>query len=205
MACNVRFSDEEGFMYSSMGVNRFVAVCLGFLLVTIGVTACSRERGVEAASESIGASVSQADVNFMTKATDANLAEINMARMALERSSDKDVKDFANMIQRDHNDALENLTDLMRDNNVPEPKNLAAEQRNVIHSMTSLSGPSFDREFANTMVADHEKAVEMFREEQANAQNPDLKKYVNDVLPKLEMHSEKSRELQSKLSGSHSR
>jgi putative membrane protein len=93
----------------------------------------------------------------------------------------------------------------MQDKNVPEPKNLAAEQHDVINSMSSLSGAEFDREFADKMVADHEKAVDMFREEQANAQNPDLKKYVNDVLPKLEMHLEKSSELQRKVSGPSSR
>jgi predicted outer membrane protein len=53
----------------------------------------------------------------------------------------------------------------------------------------------------NMMVADHQKAVTMFRAELGTAQNSDLKKYAEDVLPKLEMHLEKAQRLQSSLFG----
>ncbi len=70
-----------------------------------------------------------------------------------------------------------------------------------IEKMTELSGTDFDREFANMMVADHQKAVEMFRDLLNIAENPDVKKYAGDLLPKLEMHLEKAQKLQSTLFG----
>jgi hypothetical protein len=39
----------------------------------------------------------------------------------------------------------------------------------------------------------------MFREETTTPQNPDVKKYAEETLPKLEMHVEKAQRLQSKL------
>ena len=65
--------------------------------------------------------------------------------------------------------------------------------------MNSLTGPEFDREFINMMVGDHQKAVEMFRDHQAIVQNSDVKDYIEDWLPKLEMHLDKAKQLQSKL------
>ena len=52
-----------------------------------------------------------------------------------------------------------------------------------------------------TPVADHQKAVEMFRDQAANAENADVKKYAETLLPKLDMHLEKAQRLQSKLFG----
>jgi hypothetical protein len=39
----------------------------------------------------------------------------------------------------------------------------------------------------------------MFRDQQSTAQCPDVKKYVEDTLPRLEMHLDKAQRLQTKL------
>ena len=133
------------------------------------------------------------------KATQDHLAEIEMARMALQKTDNTDVSDFAHMIQSDHSSALKNLSELMKDKNVPQPRTLAAETQQEVSRMNKLTGPEFDREFINMMVSDHQEDVEMFRDQLAIVQNPDVKDYVEDLLPKLEMHLDKARQLQSKL------
>ena len=176
-----------------------LAIYVVFLLAACGLTACNRGRTVEAARENRPPSVTPAEQDFMMKAAQANIGEIDVARVALQKSDNKDVKDYANMIQSDHKNTLEDLTDLMIDKNVQPPKTVAAETQQDMNRMNSLTGPEFDREFANKMVSDHEKAVELFKDHQAIAQNADVKKYVNDVLPRLEMHLDKARQLQAKL------
>jgi putative membrane protein len=177
---------------------QLLAVCLVLTLVA-GLTACNRGRGVEAAREDRPAAVSQSEQDFMMKAVQANMAEIEVARMALQKSGNSDVKDYANMIRRDHTNALEDLTDLMKDKNVQQLKTIAADTEQDISRMNTLSGGEYDREFVNMMVSDHQKAIESFRDQQSSAQNRDVKKYVDDVLPKLEMHLEKAQRLQTKL------
>ena len=137
----------------------------------------------------------------MMKAAQANMSEIDIARFAMQKSQNTDVKDYANMIQSDHSSALEDLTDLMKDKGVSLPSSLNAETKMDIEKMTALSGSDFDREFANIMVADHQKVIEMFRDQVNIAENPDVIKYAEDMLPKLEMHLEKAQKLQSKLFG----
>ena len=105
------------------------------------------------------------------------------------------------MIQKDHTNALEDLTDLMKDKGMSPPSKHTPEAQTDIEKMTALSGAELDREFVNAMVADHQKLIEMFRDRADIAKSPDVKKYAEDQLPQLEMHLEKAQKLQSKLFG----
>jgi putative membrane protein len=171
------------------------------LVLTLAATlsACNRERGVQAAGEDRPASVSHGEQDFMITATQGNLAELESARIALQKSGDSDVKDYAKMIKSEHTKALEDLTDLMHDKNVRQTKAIAADTQQDINRMNNLTGGEFDREFINMMVTDHQKAIELFRDQQSSAQDRDVKKYVDDTLPKLEMHLDKAQQLQTKL------
>lgn len=183
-----------------MKTNRkFLSLLLFSSLVVFGVGGCNRERGAQAAREDRAPSISPAEQEFMTNAAHANLSEIEMARIALQKSDDIDVREYAKLVQSDHLNALTDLADLMKDQNVPQPKSPPPDAAQDIARANILTGPEFDREFINMMVADHQKAVEMFRDETTATQNPDVKKYVEVVLPKLEMHLEKAQRLQSKL------
>ena len=175
-------------------------VCLTLTFVAVvGLTVCNRENGVEAAREDRTTSLSQSEQDFMTEAVRADLAEINMAQVALENSGTGEVKDFANMIKSDHTSALEDLSELMKDMNVPPPKSIPVELQQDISRMRSLTGGELDREFVNMIVSQQQKTIEMFRDQQSTAQNEDLKKYVEDTLPRLEMHLEKAQRLQTKV------
>jgi putative membrane protein len=182
--------------------SQLLKVCFIVLAAILSLNACSGNRGVQAASEDRQQpSATPAEQDFMIKAAQANLSEIDMARIVMQKSQNSDVRDFANMIQSDHSSALEDLTDLMRDKGMAPPNVLSPEAKADIEKMTALSGPEMDREFVNAMVADHQKAIEMFRDQINIAQSPDVVKYAEDLLPKLEMHLEKAQRLQSKLFG----
>src|SRR2546427_11132253 len=171
------------------------------MIVGLGLTACNRDRGVQAAPEDRQPTGTPAEQDFMMKAAQINMSEIAIARFVLQKSQNSDVKDYANMIQSDHSSALEDLTDLMKDKGVSLPSTLSPETKMDIEKMTALSGADFDREFINLMVADHQKAIEMFRDQVDIAPHPDVVKYAEDLLPTLEMHLEKGQKLQSKLFG----
>lgn len=54
------------------------------------------------AAKSDGASV---DANFVKKVADANMTEIQLAKIALENGQKQEVKDFANRMTTDHEKA----------------------------------------------------------------------------------------------------
>jgi putative membrane protein len=180
---------------------QFLMLCSIALIATLGLSACNKGRSVEAAREDRRPDATPAEQDFMIKAALGNVAEIDAARLAMSKSHNDDVTDFANMIVSDHSSALEDLTDLMKAKGVSQPRSLSPEAKMDIEKLTALSGPEFDREFTNMMVADHQKAVEMFSDQLNIIQSPDVRKYIEDVLPKMEMHLEKAERLQSKLFG----
>ena len=182
---------------------RITRQVLYFLLVVaaLSVAACNRGDNVEAAREKRQPTVTPAEQEFLMKAADANLSNIDVARLAMHKSQNSDVKDFANMIQSDDASALEDLTDLMNDKGVSLPNTLSPEMKTEIETMTALSGAELDREFANMMVAQHQKEIGMYHDQLEIAQTPDVRKYAEDLLPRLEMHLEKAQRLQSKLFG----
>ena len=179
--------------------DQWLVVCLTLTLAAAsGLTACNRENGVEA-HEDRAPSLSQSEQDFLTEAAQADLAEMDMAQIALQNSATGDVRDLANMIKSDHTSALEDLTELMKGKNVSQPKSIPARTQQDIGRMKTLTGGEFDREFVNMIVSEHQKVIEMFRDQQSTAQCPDVKKYVEDTLPRLEMHLEKAQRLQTKL------
>src|ERR1043166_5558150 len=96
-------------------VRQSIKAGLVVLAVTLGLNACSRYRRVKAArDERQQPAVTPAEQDFMIKAAQANLAEIDMAQIAKQKTQNADVKDFANMIESDHTSALEDLADLMQ-------------------------------------------------------------------------------------------
>jgi putative membrane protein len=178
------------------------SLCLVILAAAVCLSACNRSRGVEAAREDRAQpEATPAEQDFMIKAAQAHLAEVDMARIVMQKSQNRDVKDFAYMIQSDHTDAYEDLTDLMRNKGMSPPDTLSPDAKADIEKITALSGPELDREFVNTMVADHEKALEMYRDQVNIARSPEVRKYAEDLIPTLEMHLEKAQKLQSKLFG----
>jgi putative membrane protein len=183
--------------------NRLLTAIGCMLLAIPGLAGCNRDRGVEAAQEGAQEnrppSVTPTEQDFMRKTAETGLSDIDMARLALQKSGNSDVRDFANMIQSDTTAALEDLSDLMKNKGVSQPKIASADARQDTDRMAGLMGPEFDREFINMMVADRQKAVERFRDQIGIAMDADVKQYAEDRLPKLEMHLEKAQRLQSRL------
>jgi putative membrane protein len=188
-------------MHLPVGSLRIQAQLLSLALVMLfgGLTACQRgDDSVKAARDEV-ASVSPEDQDFMGKAVDGHLSEIFMARIAMLKSANQDVKDYANMIEKDHSSALREMVNLMKQKRVMKPETLSDETREHVNRMNELTGSEFDREFVNMMVSGHEQAIEMYEGEKTVVRNPDVKEYIEGLLPKLELHLEKGLQLQSKL------
>lgn len=67
------------------------------------------------------------DADFIVNAVAANLSEINLAKLALKKSTDSDVKKIAGMLEADHTKVLSSLPILIVD-----PERAPAHQRMVI-------------------------------------------------------------------------
>jgi putative membrane protein len=143
--------------------------------------------------------LNDADKNFLKKAEEVDIRQRNLGRVMLEKSQNKDVKDYAQMLVDDHSKNLRDVVDLMNQKGMAQPKDLPEVKHEAVDKLNAMSGPELDREFVKMMLDDHQKDVSEFRNEANTAQDKDVKDYATRTVSMLEKHLQKAEELQSKI------
>jgi putative membrane protein len=177
-----------------------LAAVLGFMLVGFGPLACNNvERGVDAAEGVDETSAPTAtEIEFMRTAASSNLAEVDMARLAQVKTTNDDVKDYAAMLENDHQDALEDLSAMMQENQVPD---VDATDKTHLDSLNAVATPEFDRHYVDLMVEKHTEALAKYRAQLDVTTYSELHDYVENMIPKIENHLAEAQELQRDLLG----
>jgi putative membrane protein len=139
------------------------------------------------------------DQTFVTKAAQANLAEIEAGRLAAERGTSADVKMFGQHMVDDHTQANRDLTDFARRKGYTIPEQTDDAHRKEVARLKELSGADFDKRYVGMMVTDHEKAVALFEEHARSAKDADLRSFAEKGAPKLRDHLRMARDLQGKV------
>ena len=143
--------------------------------------------------------------SFADKAATSSKAEIDLSRLALHRSQNDRVKQFAQTMIKDHEDASNQLESLAARENIKLPSTLPRNSKAALDTLRHKSGPALDRAYAQQMVRDHEKAVALFQKA-ANQPglNQDLRDFAHNTLPTLQGHLQHAQELAAEVNGTHS-
>jgi putative membrane protein len=162
-----------------------------------------RQLGLAVAlSTSMGMAWAATSNDFVDNAAAGGIAEIETSKLALEKSSSADVKDFANMMISDHTKANEELISLAKkhDIEVPDEPTLVKKAKAKILDMRD---ESFDAAYANNQVMAHEETIALFKKEAETVTddkkpgNTELKAFAQKMLPDLEKHLEMAKKLQA--------
>ena len=145
---------------------------------------------------------SNSDQSFLQDAIKGNRAEIALGKMVTAKTKDSSVKQFAQMMVKDHTVALSQLQQLAQEKNVTVPEGLPDDAQQLQSKLQSDTGKQFDKDYMDGMVQDHQKDVQEFKDASQNAQDPDVKKIVTKLTPTLERHLQKAQQIDQKLGGS---
>ena len=146
-----------------------------------------------------GGAITTAEQQFVSEAAQGDRAEVDLANLALQKSSNPDVKQFAQRIVDDHTQNQQQVDSLASKLNITPPSDVSAEQKENIDGLQTLSGDQFDRAYARLMLHEHRKDVSEFSRERQMAKNSDLKRYVAQTLPVLEQHLQLASQLNSRV------
>jgi putative membrane protein len=124
---------------------------------------------------------------FIKDAIEGNLAEVQVGRLAQDKSTDDGVRSFGDMLVKDHSAGNEKATEVANAIGVTPPTEPNAKQKAMYDKLSKLSGPAFDREFAKMMVDDHKKDIKDFDKE-VKSQNEQVAAFAKDTLPTLHKH-----------------
>jgi len=143
--------------------------------------------------------VAAADLTFAKQAAMDGMAEVDLGKLAADKASNSDVKQFAQRMVDDHGKANDELKSWASSNNVTLPTEVNAQQKAMHDKLAKMSGDAFDRAYASHMVADHAKAVASFQHASKTAANADLKAWAAKTLPTLQEHHKMARDINAKV------
>lgn len=142
-----------------------------------------------------GTMVGKQDEQFLMKAAQGGLMELEVSRLAQEKASSQEIKDFARQLEQDHSAANSKLKELASQKNVDLPTDMGKHATQV-DKLRNLSGDQFDRAWINMQVQHHKKDVNEFTKHSNRAMDSDVKTFASSTVPKLQEHLQKAQELQ---------
>jgi putative membrane protein len=128
------------------------------------------------------------DQKFVIDAAHANLAEVELGKLAADKASSADVKKFAQQMVDDHTKANDELKTIAQNKNITLPSAIDAKHKAVADKLSKLSGESFDRAYMQEMVNGHRMVANQFRTESKSGKDADVKAWAAKTLPTVEEH-----------------
>jgi putative membrane protein len=135
------------------------------------------------------------DKMFLKKALEGSMAEVQMGQLALQKSNDDQVKQFAQRMVDDHGKMVEQMKPAAEQMGVKVPDGPSKGQMKDMDKMKALSGDAFDQAYIKDMVKDHKKDDSDFKQEAQSTQNPQLKQMVTQSSQIIESHLKQIQEI----------
>jgi putative membrane protein len=142
--------------------------------------------------------LNKADHEFIDKAARGGLAEVVLGKLA-QKSVNPDVRRFADRMTTDHTQANLRLKAIAQSDGVAMPDTLDVEHKKLREKLANEHDGNFDRDYARAMVADHDHAIRLFRQEEQSGQNAQLQAFARNTLPILQEHRKMAATLAAKL------
>jgi putative membrane protein len=137
----------------------------------------------------------QTDLGFARDAAVGGLAEVDLGRLAEQKSQDEAVRAFARRMVEDHTKANEQLTNIARGEQIPLPTELDPDHSRTQGLLANLSGPQFDIEYLRLQLQDHQRTAHLLAHQIGAGENAALQQYAMQALPTVLRHLEMIRDL----------
>lgn len=159
------------------------------------MTAPPMQGGMPGMAATAGAGGAQ-DAQFAMLAAGNGLYEVEASRLAMNRASRVDVRDYARMLVNHHTTANEELASLLRSKGAAVPTALPADKRLKLERLSAASGAEFDRMYlAVTGIADHQADIALYERAAREVSDMELQAFAGRTLPRLQMHLQAARAL----------
>jgi predicted outer membrane protein len=160
----------------------------GLLLVAVTATAQTAQPapGASAAPAATATRIHEADQTFITDGTKTVSTQHDAARIADSRTSDSQVKAFAQRVSTDDAKIIQAMR-AASPRGVDVPAN--DPDTTVLNSIKSLRGAEFDKTYIEQVaLAGQQKTISAFQAEIASGRDTKLKEVARQALPILQAH-----------------
>lgn len=148
--------------------------------------------------------VSQNNENILSQLIVLNKAEVASADLALAKSSNKTVRQYAIFIKAEHTRNLQKTLSLSRKTGIKPMMNITAQNlqnhgNQELANLRTLNNANFDRTFINASVQDHQTALNLLDQDIAQSTNAQLTAFLKETRIHVAHHLERARAIQNAL------
>jgi len=193
---------------------RPAGLLLALFTLTLAVSSCAKRTDetttssttttpVESTQTSTAATPSDAEI--AATVTAANDTDIENAKLALEKSSNADVKQFAKEMVAAHTQLNQQGSALLSKLNVtptdnPTSTSIKTGGESTRSTLKGLSGADFDKAYVNAEVDLHQAVLDQLDNTLIpSAQNAELKSMLEQARPTISAHLDHAKSLKTKL------
>jgi len=169
-----------------------------------GIAVAALLAAAPAMSQSTGAS-SISEGQIVKYLQTVNHGEIADARMALRKSKDADVKNFANQMIKDHTANDRTMAKLSRQIKAKpassdETKSLMSEAKSGDQELKSAKGKDFDKAYIDAQAKMHGEVADTIQNKFVPAAtNDEMKSALSETLSTVQNHQKMAQDLSSKM------
>lgn len=140
------------------------------------------------------------DAQFVVDAVSGNYYEIRLSKYALQKSSNGEIKNIAQMMIDDHTAMLNSLKTLASAKSISIPNEDSTESAKEIKDLDDKKPADFDKAWTDEMIDKHKATVnKMENVQKDDSTDADIKSLVDGALPKVRSHLDMLNQCKDKL------
>lgn len=145
---------------------------------------------------------SAVDAKFMVQAGQSDQTEIKTSQLALDRTSNPEVRKYAQQMIDEHTKSSSELKPLAEQEGVTLSTNLAPKQQALYDKLSKLNGEQFDQAYMVGQTQAHVATAAIYRKEIRSGKDTQVKQFARQVLPTVEGHLKEARAMSSNMASS---
>ncbi len=135
---------------------------------------------------------------FVQQAAQDGIVEVQLATLALKKSTNTEVRDFASRMKDERGKSNAELLSIAAREHINGAIALGPEHQETIQKLSEESGPAFDQDYAAYITAAHASAVQLFKDA-ASSTDSQIADFAAQTLPELEEHKSLADRLATKI------
>jgi putative membrane protein len=149
------------------------------------------------AGSAYAADSATADRDFYAKAAAGGMAEVETGKLAQAKGHSAAVRDFGEMMVRDHSRANDKLKQIAGRKKIELPTEPDAKHKAKKQELEAASGATFDSAYIQAQVADHEATESLLKQQIESGTDAEAKAWARESLPTVTAHLQRARALAS--------
>ncbi|WP_018476539.1 DUF4142 domain-containing protein [Pontibacter roseus] len=185
---------------------RFTVYAAAVLLL-LSATGCSGDDSIRQAAqqstqqfEAAGVQGMENDALFMAEAASANMLQVQLGEMALERAVSPEVKEMAQEMTAGHRRVMEDVESIAVEGDFVLPTTLGANHQQVYDEVSKETGIGFDLAYIKRIREEHDQLLKRYEDMAENGIALEVKQFASKQLPLLREHLQEAETLEDRLS-----